>query len=344
MNGHDDDGNETNGNSAASSARGIFSTPELTVDAEKIAQNQKSDRSRMASIFANTDAGQRSQKLNNAMGISSQSLTSSEMQSVSEDVATNKVPRKRSKTPFIIALVLLLVIGIGVGVYFLVNGLSTNTQISQRDAFNEYYDYLKNGPEAYRQSELNSEEWFVFTLDDQDMTNSEQAEYTAELLAKFQTFQKLVTGDELKQQVQAYSQLLNTFINASQLNVLSQNLSDKFFLESPNAAFLYIQDLANSDIDASNSTISAINDAITNYLNKQLSLLEIYSTNNCVVGASIDYGCVFANINTTSGTVFDIRQEQTKATNLINYNMPIIETTLQTETQTIANKVEGKNE
>ena len=48
--------------------QGIFSTPELTVDTEKLAQNSETtneaSRVKIASIFANTKTGKQAQMLN----------------------------------------------------------------------------------------------------------------------------------------------------------------------------------------------------------------------------------------------------------------------------------------
>lgn len=138
-----DNANKASGGSAAG-AQGIFSTPELTVDTEKIAQNNtNNEKKRVASIFANTDAGQRSQKLNNAMGVSSQPIT--------EDLVIQNEPKKKSKLPIILVVVVLIaVVGGLVGWIVMRNGggqaTVTNATIEEaRQKFDEFATYILFG-------------------------------------------------------------------------------------------------------------------------------------------------------------------------------------------------------
>lgn len=143
MDGHDKDANNTQSNSANSNAQGIFSTPELTVDTENIAPtNTEETKSRVASIFANTDAGRSAEQLNNAMSVNSQPVT--------EDVVINNGPRKRSKVPIIVAIIVLVLAAVGAGTYFLAQTLGDNkvasVNISEaKEKFDEFATYLLFG-------------------------------------------------------------------------------------------------------------------------------------------------------------------------------------------------------
>lgn len=111
----DDEGQNKNPNDSGA-PQGIFSTPELTVDTEKVNQasaaSEEKARSRVASIFANTETGKQAQKLNDAMGMNSQPVDG-------DIVIDNRGRKKRSKVPIIVAVVVLVLAGVGVGVYFL---------------------------------------------------------------------------------------------------------------------------------------------------------------------------------------------------------------------------------
>lgn len=126
-------------NSAAQG--GIFSTPDLTVDTEKLAQiNQAnqvtsaaSDKTRVASFFANTDATKQAQ----------QSVITA--QPLEGDLVINNVPKK-SKMPIIVMVVLLVISMIGIVVLFAVNRPESKDSYSQvKTAFLEFSNFVLNG-------------------------------------------------------------------------------------------------------------------------------------------------------------------------------------------------------
>lgn len=378
MDGHDDDSNKTNGGAESnargsfggdesgvdvqtsnarefydgdgpsvdvqtSSAQGIFSTPELTVDTEKIAQNQKSDRSRMASIFANTEAGQRSQKLNDAMGISTQPLTPEEMQPTTEDAASETaLPRKRNKKPFIIVLILVLVVGVGVGVYLLINNFVANTQISQINAFNEYYDYLKNGPEGGREAmadiNLSESVWYFSALNDLAISDVARTEYYDILLEKFNRFKQVIetqsSESPLKDGVMRYSRILELTVLIDSITSVNDTLQRVYLASGAEAAYAYVSEIASANGNTVNEFIASVSQQLENYLNKELALVRMSENGGCYLGAQIDYTC--QNDLAASNTTFkQTYSEQQLVLKYLDRSFTELQQVLQSETEQI---------
>lgn len=209
MNEGQDNANKAGGGSIAGS-QGIFSTPELTVDAEKISQaNTNTEQKRVASFFANTDAGQRSQKLNNAMGISSQPIT--------EDLVIQNEPKKKSKLPIILAvMVLIAVIGGMVGWIIMSNDEQTSTANvtieEARQKFDRFATYILFGEE-------------IDSLPDQ-FQNEEDYKITEELMNPTDQSYWKTASNLLQQALTSYDQ-----VGQNSDDILSQylgSLQDNF--------------------------------------------------------------------------------------------------------------------
>lgn len=132
-NGHN---KKTNSDSDNSAPQGIFSTPELTVDTEKIApaQNSTDSKARVASFFANTDASKQAEQVQNAMTTPANYAT--------EDlVINNGGKKKRSFLPIIIAVVVILAVVGGV-TYFIIQN-TTGNQSATRTLETAKQDFAK---------------------------------------------------------------------------------------------------------------------------------------------------------------------------------------------------------
>lgn len=133
-----DKASDSSTDSKQNEQQGIFSTPELTVDAEKLAQNaevtKEASRAKIASIFANTETGQQAQKLNDAMNVGAEHVT--------EDIVIDSGRKKKSKVPIIMAIVALALIAVGVGAWFLVQNLGN--QSKEKHFVKGDFDFLRS--------------------------------------------------------------------------------------------------------------------------------------------------------------------------------------------------------
>jgi len=349
MDGQDNGTNNPNdsGDNNSATSGGIFSTPELTVDPEKIAQPTPSDeRKRVASIFANTTTGQEAQKLNNAMEAQTAPIT--------EDLVIQNEPRKRSKLPLILAgLALLAVIGVVVGVIIINNNGGNNPSVpttpqTALEAFEDYRNLLINGPQTENTGNDNAgspSKWYLFDLDNKDLTTSERKGYLSELSSKYQAFYILAKAGEPTnaEELSTYNECLLTYLDAIQLDTLNQKLLNEYTANGEDAASDYIETFTagiNSNQPA--NTVQVVDKSIAEYLRAQLALLRVYSQQGCIIDGAIDYNC--ANDISGSTALYEARQDQNSANMIIEYNLPNLETMLQSSTNSIATTLGVGNE
>lgn len=338
MDGHDNDGDNTNSTNN-SSRQGIFSTPELTVDAEKIAQNNQAtseaSRAKIASIFANTETGQQSQRLNEAMVANATPAT--------EDIVINNGPKKRSKLPIILAVVVLLVVVVGGVAYFIVNNMPGRQEQAEtpRAAFNNYLELLEKGPEQYRQEEQTSDEWFLFTVDSNpSLDGADRAEYLDALQQKYDVFLQSLpkNGSELDDIIMQYSEYLATVIRLLRVGITEGELLQIFSTDSAHAAYQFIERQTPGLDTDDYSLTSSSNGALNKYLTTQLNLLENYSGHGCMDGSYIDYTCT-SELTEKNTELQELSEAQQSAYSLIEYNLPLLEDQIEADTETLKSKL-----
>lgn len=293
MDGHD---NKDDGARDGSAAQGIFSTPELTVDTEKITQqsNSAKEKNRVASIFANTDAGRQAQNINDAMVTSSAPAT--------EDIVIRNEPKKRGKVLVIVAIVILLaVVGGGVG-WLVINSLSNkgNSTITFDDVktqFNKYSNYVLYGNEKDDSFPSDFEENYDYKINQQVVAQDSANEYWSHAEA-------LITNV-----VDSYKQLENK--NDQILSLLESQQKTLSFLRTyvsigtpdDEALITMIEnqgvDTGKEYIDSFYSDLSKQAQDITltlteNRINQYKTLADIlglYSEKNCLSENEIDIEC-----------------------------------------------------
>ncbi len=297
MDGHDNDADKANGNSET---QGIFSTPDLAVDAENITPTaSENSRSRVASIFANTDAGQRSQRLNDAM--EANTITSAP---ATEDIKIDNGPRKRSKTPLVIALVAVVMVVGGLVAWTILNHPETPINTGQetiqesKKEFVKYATYLLYGE---KRNELSGEfSSAVFYALDENMVESEDAnQYWNNLLSQLQisidTFNSIESKD----------QYLASFLEIHQQNMLFLDAyrklgepSDESIIRSyvtsgdektQNVIREYYINLTRLDQRSMAETF--YNDKIDQY-EKYLNVLQAYQNAGCLNDSSANQECI----------------------------------------------------
>ncbi len=348
MDGHDDDKN-VNG-AGGSPTQGIFSTPELSVDAEKIAQDNtaaaaESSRAKIASIFANTETGKQAQRLNDAMIANTVPAT--------EDIVLDNGPKKRRKWPIVLAVVVLLaVVGGAVG-YFVVGGVpEEKKRETLASLFGDYRKYLVDGPESIDENEdaedtaNTGSEWFLFNLENSDLTTSEQDGYITELKKRYRVFADTAKEKNVipREQLSMYTGTLNALVSILQINVLSQKVLDSFLEGGAGTAYRYVEEISNDiyDDSASNS-LTVVANALKDFLSAQLTLIEIYSNNQCIENGLIDYTCNFIGDGANSA-VSEAQQQQDSASLVMQYNLSNLENSLKTNTRVIGDVLEAQNE
>lgn len=134
-------GQSRNQDQVQSQGQGIFSTPDLTIDAEKIAPtDNEREKNRVASIFASTETGKQAQRLNDAMGMN--------LQPAEGDIIVKDHTKKRSKMPIVIAIVVVCVLVAG-GIFFAFGSTSSDSGTIElaKKHFDQYASYILYGEE-----------------------------------------------------------------------------------------------------------------------------------------------------------------------------------------------------
>lgn len=312
-----DDENKSSNDSGA--PQGIFSTPELTVDTEKVNQasaaSEEKARSRVASIFANTETGKQAQKLNDAMGVNSQPVDG-------DIVIDNRDRKKRSKVPLVLALVVFILAGVGLLLFFLMSSKKDNSQPQNAEqAFSLYQELIEKGTENLS-AELATEEWFIFQINDLPLTNSERSEYLDKVNESLSAYIDLAGKAQSSDIVEAskhYQTIFNLLLSVVDINYLSNQLLNNFVQNGANAATLYINDVAPDIVNDMGFYASEVSIGARRYLLAQLSMIEIYSRYNCIINGSLDGSCVI-DMTGDNATMSLVRQEQNNAQSIITNN------------------------
>ncbi len=309
----DDEGQNKNPNDSGA-PQGIFSTPELTVDTEKVNQasaaSEEKARSRVASIFANTETGKQAQRLNDAMGMNSQPVDG-------DIVIDNRDQKKRSKVPIIVAVVVLVLAGVGVGIWALINnfgekrGESGISDLKPLDvAYGNYMDYLISGKEGSDKFSMNDlpedyslqnpyslfAESVIAGIDDSVDRNA----YLSKLAEKYDIMAKAYSaannGEELSGAIADYFDKYANITSVENTNFLQlyQTLGKEG-----------VQQIIDSRYDS-----SLFGDSMKTYMenqrtiaNYQLMLAEVALENGCVSDGEVQEGCMQANLSKLDKTL-----------------------------------------
>lgn len=265
------EGNKGSSGDSPVEQKGIFSSPDLSVNSENLndikPELSEENKSRIASAFAKTDATQKQDQLAeqmseqdaisgtvlpagalgsaNGAGLNSNSTAST----ATGDIRLTGV-KKKSKLPLVLAaLALIAVIG-GVAAWLVLgrSGQSSNQPVTAKEAFSAYVDYLKNGPENLRsdQERDDNDEYFLFGVTNNNIVSeAELSSYLKELTAKYDTFSSMIGGVESLGEVNLdqYSRMLTLFVKSASLRDLRQGLLDRYLDAGPNSAYNYISEV-----------------------------------------------------------------------------------------------------
>lgn len=301
MDGHDNDANKNAQNNSAS-RQGIFSTPELTVNAENIAQqNNEETKSRVASIFANTDAGKQAQKLNDAMDAQTVPAT--------EDLVIQNGPKKKSRLPIVLLILALVAAGVGGLAWALMNNIhSTDTTVISIDdtkvPFYRYANYLISGDASDTKPLIFNDDYSNTKLVT-TMLSTNLAERTSYL----DSAEKLL--NDFTKNSGAVSSTDNA--NADLLYGVTNNLSMQFNtikmyfakdnIESGDMMSLYISGggstmlgvvraAYSNMLDGGNAILSQIASEKIAMSENISTFMNVYSGYGCIDGGGINEGCI----------------------------------------------------
>lgn len=341
--------NDANKNSNSTTSGGIFSTPDLTVDANNLAQPTPSnDKNRIASLFANTKTGRESQRLNDAMGMNNVNNS----QPLEGDLVIQNNPKKKSKLPLILLVIVLLAAVIGVTSWIIISNHSRDQGVATEDApatmqeaFDRLSDLIENGPENLREVNT-SGQWFLYSLNDLGLADTERKDYLTDLRKNLKYYEEFVhKGHDatLQEQTTNFSYTLNSMINALDLTSLANEVLDKFVADGSNAAYSYINAIVDEDAEVRRGPSYSTDQLIHQYLSGQLSLIELYDKSGCIDNGNIDYSCV-VDTGDTNNTLATLQWSQDDTRKSINSNLPALQSQLRSALSTLINSMKAEND
>lgn len=318
--------NDENKNLDSSAQQGIFSTPELTVDAEKLSQDteaaKEASRAKIASIFANTETGQQAQRLNDAMEANAEPIT--------EDIVINNGVKKKKKWPIVVGVLVVVAAVVGVGTWLFVQSLGGQVKETPLEAFNKYLALAKDGPENKPSGDaeagsanMPSNKWFLREVSNAGLQKNEAESYLQAVESAYARFYELYSKDSNSQMTltNKYREILNVYVDLNSTARLADELASKFLDDSPNAAYNYVQSF--SDTDSMTVLEKDGVNQLRAYLEAELSMLSISDTSGCVAEGVLDTSCR-ANLVETSEAYREPLQEQQQA----SQNMATVSMTL----------------
>lgn len=304
---------------ASGTAKGIFSTPDLTVNTENLPQNQpvkpassaarfnfgrRANRGganaesseRVASAFAQTDASQQSQRLNEAMLENANAATQS---TATGDIQLD-APKKRKKWPIVLLLVLAVVAAVvAVVVFFVLPKLSESSPSKQEQvvaSYNKYVNDLKFGSEEVQQENSSSvavSDWMLFNVFSENMSSETQEEFFTNIENSYTDFLKVlksnVPNNGLDDFLSEYKTLQDVVIKAQSRELYSNNLLRTYTTDGAAAAYTDVQDIyREEEVPQVGASILS---ALKKYLDVQLTIIEIYNAQGCITDNQIDASC-----------------------------------------------------
>lgn len=340
----DNSGNDENKNVESTAQQGIFSTPELTVDAEKLAQNAEevnaASRAKIASIFANTETGQQAQRLNDAMEANTEPAT--------EDIVINNGVKKKKKWPIVVGVLALVATIVGVGTWFLVQSLGGQVKETPAEKFAAYLKLVQDGPENLPVTDEeagtanSSNTWFLLRLNDSGLQQTELKAYLDAVKTAYDNFNDIFTKTETANASMAssYKSLLSTYLQLGGFSIISETLADKYLNEGQNAAYNYIQSFTSDELTPLEQ--NGI-EQLKKYLDEELTMLAVAEAEGCVVDGDFDQSCRM-NLNENSNAYYESLQQQQKVSANMTNILRALGNNLKAQTEILEQEVANEKE
>lgn len=319
-----DDGKKDSENNQSTEQKGIFSTPELTVNTENLPQNQPAkpagsaarfnfgrranrggnagSSERVTSAFAQTDVSRQSQRLNEAMLENANAATQS---TATGDIQLD-VPKKRKKWPWVLASIALGALVAGLIWWFWRDNSDSEDQFWSSFGLYAEYLYFDNADIAqgidiltipYGETHLSQ---IISGADTNETkiafltTAQEKLQVSTDALATHldTSTERVINISELLQLSNIRINALKTFLSTA--DVGSEDFMRAYLTGGPGVSV----DLAKSSYDgflqSNDSTLIYIAEHKIELAETMDFIYDIYAANNCISANELSSACVEA--------------------------------------------------
>lgn len=303
----ENEGNSESGNIPPVGQQGIFSTPDLSVNSEKLEEIKpelsEDDKLRIASAFGKTDATRRHDQLSEQGAISGTVIPASNA-TASTATGDIKIPgvKKKSKAPLLILAAVTVLAAVAGGVWWVMGGEeNSDNPASLKTAFNQYANFFLYNSESdnsleglyqygdtYYIGELNSEEQV-----DAHFAKSEE-KYQKFLKAYKQYKEKHPDNNidaNVSEQIETYYEDLDLLRYTKKSPNISANDLLEAFIESPDGLSsqinTYYEPFAGSAVESTRH----YGEEYKNQLQILLTAYQIYNVQGCLQEGAISVAC-----------------------------------------------------
>lgn len=162
-------------------------------------------------------------------------------------------------------------------------------------AFESYYNYLTSGSSDENHDAItDTNSWAFVKMSSGTYANSDTDEYFTELNRRYADFVQIAQRNNsttiLKNlETSSYTQILDLITHNSTLDTLRQRLLDTYLSGGQSSARTFIDDLNITGSDL--KVLSRANDALTGYLEDELTLIVMNDGWGCIVNGKLDPSC-----------------------------------------------------
>ncbi len=287
---------------------GIFSTPDLTVDAQNIRLGQaalsENDKERVARAFGQTDATRRA--IAEAEQVVNANATMPSTATGDIELGAKSKGKNRSKLPIIItaAVAVVAIVGTVVGVMLSSSKGGETAKNEVVAKFEEFRDFLMNGPVEDRtfssdDSALLKSGGYPLLLFNGDSTYADGYGYFQQLHTLYDVFLDAANfapdkNTNISGLVSEYTALLDILVTCGSLSDIVNQITSAYILSGSSGAEAVVQNLF-SDLNNSkvyNYSIAAtISDSLQSYFYTQITLLDFYDQSGCFGNDGLDVTC-----------------------------------------------------
>lgn len=215
------------------------------------------------------------------------------------------------------------------------------TPLKAYDAFLQYANYAKYGPDGDNQDQNQDSMWYLFTITASDTNGSSYASsYVKQLWSYYNEFLDAFRSadyssgvrDSIDDLLVKYKNSLLAVTSYYTLDAIEQDLLKVYLVDGINSANAKLDEMIALGPSSTEYLAGILLEATRDYLSTRLSVLQSYDYHHCVMERRVDYQCV-ADLSDS-----ELSQKETEASLMrdsIAQTIPMLETSFMESTNKI---------